>query len=87
MPQASPELRACIQERFGEDTDRGCIRYLQGRGWTLGRKFSWTPPERIKHVSQVIDLEMECIQYLIDEWDYDGIERPSYFFSPKELMP
>lgn len=65
MPQAAPELRA--QWPGG---DKEAINHLQDRGYRLNRGWAWIRP-----FAQTIPTErdLSAIQYLIDEWDFDGL--------------
>lgn len=65
MPQASDELRA--QWPGG---DEEAIAYLESRGFVLRRDWSWRPPTDRTTINE---RECSALQYLIDEWDFDGV--------------
>ena len=66
MPQATDELRAKMQEYFGDPiSDSGPEAYLRECGW-LEDRFLWSKPNRV-----IIAKEWDCIQFLCDEWDHD----------------
>jgi hypothetical protein len=66
MPQASPELRA---EWPGGDKE--ATSFLQFQGYRLNRRWQWVRP----HAGHVVtEREASAIQYLIDEWDFDGLQ-------------
>jgi hypothetical protein len=70
MPSASETMRKSIIERFGSLNPDGPIKYLLDHGWRLTRNFFWIPPSRDYTEPE---LEGECIDFLIDEWDYGGV--------------
>lgn len=66
MPQATDELRQRMLERFGSAIDDyKPWSFLRERGYTENRfRINWpshTPTEE----------ELECINFLCDEWDWD----------------
>jgi hypothetical protein len=65
MPSASPELR-----RQWPGHDREAILHLQAQGYRLNERWAWVRPTP-EHV--VTDRDRSAIQYLIDEWDFDGL--------------
>lgn len=68
MPQATDELRAKMQDYFGDPvSDSGPINYLLGRGFTFTRGGMIVSPKTYK---EWCDWEEECIDFLCDEWDY-----------------
>ena len=70
MPTASDEDRAEIVRRFGNIDPRGPENYLTAHGWKLTRDWTWVPPTPDYRASAD---EINCIQFLIDEWDYGGV--------------
>lgn len=68
MPQASPELAA---EWCDDET---AIRFLVARGYRLNRKWQWVRPKDAsgKPINPT-DVERRAIQYLFEEWDFDGL--------------
>ena len=75
MPQASDELRAKMKAYFHDGIDTaGPIKFLTNAGYELTNDFCWQPtPEKCKTGATV--MEIECINFLIDEWDFGGITR------------
>lgn len=72
MPQASEEDRDRAEQLFGHRiSDEGPIAYLETRGWVLTGDYCWRKPS--KHYDPT-DSELFAISFLIDEWDYGGIE-------------
>ncbi len=48
MPQASEELRECMNKRFGDPVlDTGPIKFLEEAGYQLTRDWRWIPPEGV----------------------------------------
>lgn len=70
MPQASDDLRALMEQWFGDPvSDEGPTNFLQSRGYVLERDWIWklpTPSHTIRNE------EYKCMAFLIDEWDYGG---------------
>lgn len=66
MPQATDELAA---EWPGMDEE--AINYLQAQGYKLTRRYEWKPPTP-EH--EPTDREVSAIVYLMDEWDFGGLE-------------
>ncbi len=71
MPSGPPELHDKWCE-YGptEMGDVNAIKYLENRGFKLGRDFFWTAPDRF-----ISTEESMAIDYLILEWDFGGIRR------------
>lgn len=68
MPQASPELAAEWPD------DRTAMRFLVARGYRLTRKWQWKRPrDAAGNKITPTDIERRAIQYLFEEWDFDGI--------------
>lgn len=68
MPQASDELRAKMKDCFGDPvSDEGPIAYLLERGFKFLRGGVIVPPKPYK---EWCDWEADCIDFLVDEWDY-----------------
>lgn len=77
MPMASDELRAKMNEYFGDPIDdAGPIDYLRGQGFKLNRGFWWSPRPGVTALSDLTEKERDCILFLIDEWDWDGLVLP-----------
>ena len=66
MPTASPELRAAWPEG-----DEQAVRYLEQQGYMLTKRWTWIKPAP-DH--KPIEREISAARYLMDEWDFDGIE-------------
>lgn len=68
MPQASDELRAKMNDYFGDPIDdSGPINYLLKRGFIFTQQGIILPPTPYK---EWCDWEADCIDFLADEWDY-----------------
>ena len=76
MPQASDAQRARMIERFGSVGDAGPIDFLEGRGYELTGAWEWIAPRPDFTVDEV-----ECIEFLVDEWDY------GYVAAIREVQP
>jgi hypothetical protein len=71
MPQASDELRAEMERRFGDPiSDAGPTKYLEDRGYTLNRDWTWSKPG--ENLNSIPREDFECILFLVHEWDYGG---------------
>ena len=74
MPQTSRELWLKMEARFGPDSyDAGPIKYLEDAGYTLTRKWAWEPKPGVIVAAQMAEDELDCMVYLIEEWDFDGL--------------
>lgn len=62
MPQAPAEL--CNKWK----TDQAAIDFLESRGFKLTPEAAWVGPGRT-----LTDEEVSAVDYLILEWDYDGL--------------
>jgi len=78
MPSASPEQRRAWGGYNGIGEDKA-EDFLKGRGWVLTNKWTWVPPT-LGHFAT--DEEHGAIGFLIDEWDYGGIDR-----GPRRMDP
>lgn len=69
MPQATDELRRWAEEKFG--TLDCCVvqEWLEARGFKLSQAWVWSRPAR-----PISAEERDAIEFLIQEWDYGGIE-------------
>lgn len=76
MPQTSEEVQQAIDVLLGKDEeymqDVLAERFLSKRGWKLLMNWTWQLP---KPDYQPDKDQLLCVQYLIEEWDYGGIER------------
>lgn len=70
MPQATDEQRRKWGGYAGVGEDKA-VDYLSERGYTLTEHWTWSKPSP-DHIPS--DEELEAIGFLIDEWDYGGIE-------------
>lgn len=79
MPQSSDELRALMNEWFGDPiSDEGPSNLLLSHGWTE-KAGLWMKPTESYTIS---DIEWYCVKFLIEEWDYD-IQRQSFTYISK----
>lgn len=77
MPQATDELRKLVRYivqikpdvEVVNDFDVNC--FLEERGYFLNSDWTWKLPSPTHIVS---DMEELCLRYLIDEWDYGGVQ-------------
>lgn len=67
MPQASDELRAEWPGGLEQ-----AEAHLRAQGYRLERDWTWTRPSAILDPS---DRDLSAITYLIDEWDYGGLNK------------
>lgn len=71
MPTASDERREQMNKLFGDPiSDHGPMKYLEARGYKLTPDWCWIKPSPDHEVT---DEEGNCIDFLIEEWDFDGI--------------
>lgn len=70
MPNASAELRA---EWLGSDEQ--AIGHLRSAGYRLTSQWGWLPPSS---GGVPTERDMSAINYLIDEWDFDGLILKQY---------
>jgi hypothetical protein len=71
MPRASAQQRALMEKWFGDPkSDRGPIEFLESRGYVLRPDWQWDPPVPAHTVNHE---EEECICFLVDEWDFGGL--------------
>jgi hypothetical protein len=72
MAPTSDQLRRW--RRWGEvgsTEQQKPMRFLERQGYTLSKGWGWHKPSP-SHV--VTTEEADAIQYLMDEWDYAGLE-------------
>lgn len=68
MPTASEELRNFARKHFGS-LDCGAVEdVLKRNGFWLTSEFTW------KRTRPPNEFEWNCINFLIEEWDYNGYE-------------
>jgi hypothetical protein len=71
MPTSSDRQRALMKKWFGDDiAEDGPMSLLESHGYVLTIDWSWELPTPGHYIS---DIEMECLHFLIDEWDFGGI--------------
>ena len=64
MPTATSELRAKMDEYFGNEIDdSGPRAFLLGNGWIENRGVWSSPPKPT-------EKEWDCLDFLVQEWDY-----------------
>lgn len=69
MPTASDEQRA----RW-PGWDAEAIDFLESAGYRMTKRYGWLMP---KDRSTPTERELDAIDYLVNEWDYGGIETPA----------
>lgn len=68
MPQASDSQRKLMNDWFGDPvSDAGPSKLLESRGFIFGDDGVIIPP--VPHHNPTVE-EVECILFLINEWDY-----------------
>lgn len=79
MPSASDELRDVMFSMFGDRIDEsGPMNYLKEAGYVLNSNWYWTPPSRIKSYEDMTNEEFNCLMFLIQEWDFGGLDNVLY---------
>lgn len=73
MPQATEELRQLWH--YNSDTpDYSAEHFLiNERGFMLTRRWTWVPPVPMDY-GMLDEKEYSAILYLVQEWDYGGLE-------------
>lgn len=69
MPSSSDEMRAKWGGDGGVGEDKA-EAFLEGRGFVLHKDWHWTHPENRVPTEE----ELEAARFLVEEWDYAGIE-------------
>lgn len=67
MPQASQSDQEWAKSEFGNLDSFGPMVALQGKGYVLSNKWTWTKPSP-EHV--ITEYELRCMGFLCDEWDF-----------------
>lgn len=76
MPMASDRQRELMFKWFGDHvSEAGPIKCLESRGYVLRRDWLWEKPTPSHTIHEI---ERECLQFLIDEWDFGGIYAPAF---------
>lgn len=57
---------------FGDIDTSGPQKFLESHGYVCNKRYGWEKPVSSHTVS---DHEADCIEFLIEEWDYGGIEK------------
>lgn len=70
MPQATEELRNEWRHHEEGGGDQAAIWHLTHNGFRLNDDWTWTPLSG----RPVTDKDRSAIRYLIDEWDYSGLD-------------
>ena len=73
MPQASEKDRAWARKKFGGITDSTIVDWLQSQGYVLNEAWQWRLPPGTNQKNMPKD-EVRAIVFLMDEWDYGGLE-------------
>jgi len=73
MPQTTPE-----RAKRWPGMDSEAIEFLEDAGYTLRKDWAWDKPSK-NH--KPTERERDAVIYLIEEWDFDGIER-NYVVEP-----
>lgn len=72
MPSSTDDLKLKMCKWFGDMDLIGPQAFLEAHGYVLNRKYGWDKPTPSHTVSE---YEADCLEFLIEEWDYGGIER------------
>lgn len=75
MPQASERDRQRMIKWFGNISDHGPTELLYSRGYSLTPQHEWVTPVPAHTLHPI---EVACIMFLIDEWDFGGIAKGKY---------
>lgn len=71
MPQASDELRALMNNRFGDPvSDEGPSKYLTDAGYKISRGGMIEPKDGVNTLKEMTRNEFDCLLFLVHEWDY-----------------
>lgn len=71
MPSSSDELRGKMFDRFGDRiSETGPQQYLKDKGWVLNK--DWTYSKAGQDLDKIPQDELDCIIFLIQEWDFGG---------------
>ncbi len=70
MPQATDADRARYKQTFPDIGCEHAMQALEERGFKLTKQWNWIPPEGHKPTEN----ELFWIGFLIDEWDFGGLE-------------
>lgn len=74
MPQASSELAEKMYEMFGSrHSDEGPMYWLERAGYKLTRNWTWRK-EGVTDIEQMSDDEYACMIFLVQEWDFGGLD-------------
>jgi hypothetical protein len=66
MPQATEELRNFVRNTFGSLDCGLVIKELEARGFQGTEDWCW------RRIKQPTEFEWNCIDFLIQEWDFGG---------------
>lgn len=71
MPQSSDDMHDLMNYYFGDPIDdKGPMRFLEERGYGLTPQWLWKLPKPDHFITL---KERLCIQFLIEEWDFGGV--------------
>lgn len=73
MPQASDKLRDKMRQRFGDIGVEGPCDFLSEAGYKNTADFLWEPKPGVKSYGDMTQDELDCLDFLCDEWDYGGL--------------
>ena len=74
MPQADPELRQRMIDRFGSIMDTGPTEYLEAAGYEMTWGYTWLPKSGVLKLADMTREEFECLLFLVHEWDFGSLE-------------
>ena len=70
MPSSSDAQRDLMTKWFGSVDTSGPMKFLESHGFILRRDWCWQKPVSAHKLSED---EIECVVFLIEEWDFGGI--------------
>lgn len=71
MPSGPPQDHEYWSNHGPHPGDFNAIKFLESRGYVMKRNYSWVMPTGQERPT---DQESYAIRYLIQEWDFGGIE-------------
>lgn len=63
--------------------DREAIQYLESEGWVLTSQWEWS--HKCKSIDTLSEKEEDAILYLIEEWDFGGVNTLKIFLDDERF--
>lgn len=76
MPSATNELRDAMTKRFGGIDDGPPMKFLEDAGYHLTDQWMWIPKPGVFGYDDMTQDEYDCLAFLVQEWDMDGLVEP-----------